>query len=166
MFFNHWSRLKYLNNFLKGLLSHILSTIMSAKDETPWLYISWSNCLFFFLWSWATKVQSWLCLDIDPLKGSVPTIRTLTILKRPAAAAESVLFQEPLLLGPVLGHTGMVERQHLGEPKQYICSKTLAHATASKWHCPWVGRVTGKAGVDRRSSLAFKGAGTETACSQ
>ena len=34
---------------------------------------------------------------------------TLTILKRPAAATESVLLQEPLLLGPILGQTGMVE---------------------------------------------------------
>ena len=30
---------------------------------------------------------------------------------------------------------------------------------------PWEGWVAGKTGVDRQSSLAFKGAGTETACS-
>ena len=31
---------------------------------------------------------------------------------------------------------------------------------------PWEGRVAGKAGVDRWSLLAFKGAGAETACYQ
>ena len=65
-----------------------------------------------------------------------------------AAAAELVLLQEPLLLGPILGWTRMVEQQHLDEPKRYIHHKTLGHITASV------------------SSLAFKGAGTETACSQ
>ena len=39
-----------------------------------------------------------------------------TILKRPAAATESVLLQKPLFLGPILGQTGMVERKHLSEP--------------------------------------------------
>ena len=34
---------------------------------------------------------------------------TLTILKHSAAAAGSVLLQEPLLPGPILGQTGMVE---------------------------------------------------------
>ena len=41
---------------------------------------------------------------------------TLTILKLPATAAESVLLQKPLLWGPILGQTGMVERKHLSEP--------------------------------------------------
>ena len=40
----------------------------------------------------------------------------LTILKRPAAATESVLLQEPLLLGSILGQTGMVERNNLRKP--------------------------------------------------
>ena len=41
---------------------------------------------------------------------------TLTILKLPAAVTESVFHQEPLLLGPILGQTGMVEWKHLREP--------------------------------------------------
>ena len=32
-------------------------------------------------------------------------------MKRPAAAAESVLVQKPLLLGQILGQTGPVERK-------------------------------------------------------
>ena len=51
--------------------------------------------------------------------------------------------------------------------QRYIHHKTLARATASvSAPSPWKGHVAGKAGVDRRSSLAFKDAGTETACSQ
>ena len=42
--------------------------------------------------------------------------KLLAILKRLAAAAVSVRLQEPLLLAPILGQTGIAERQHLGRP--------------------------------------------------
>ena len=45
---------------------------------------------------------------------------TLTILKRPAAATESVLLHKSLFLGPILGQTGMVERKNVRKPERYI----------------------------------------------
>ena len=59
---------------------------------------------------------SYMAVTVTRHRNKLTYSDTLTILKRPAAVAESVFLQDPLLLGPILGQTGLVERKHLHKP--------------------------------------------------
>ena len=60
--------------------------------------------------SLVSTYMNWSSLSLStPRMRKITCSDTLTIQKHPAAATESVFLQEPLLLGPILGQTGMVE---------------------------------------------------------
>ena len=69
-----------------------------------------SLMLIILQWSLVVTVKS-----LEMCRLEKETMRTVS-KQYLAAAIESVLLQEPLLLGPILSQTGMFERKHLREP--------------------------------------------------